>query len=322
MDPAFWKDKRVLITGHEGFLGSNLTRTLIAAGARVTGLDVKTHRKQTIFTADDYGRMTSVRGTVENFKLVSRLLEEQDIEYVFHLGARALVGDCLKDPVKGFSVNIKGTWQVLEAVRRRSRIKAVVVASTDKAYGVHEDLPYVEDAPLKADAPYDVSKSCADMLAYTYYKTYNVPVSVTRCGNIYGPGDFNFSRIIPDAVRCVVHNKTLKIRSDGTFVRDYVYVDDIVAAYLTLAEQMGRREVCGQAFNFSDGKPLSVLDLIKHIYAVMGVEGRYKVCNTARCEIPAQYLDASKAKKLLGWTAANTIEQGLRKAIAWYREVV
>lgn len=207
MIKKFWKGKRILITGHEGFLGSNLTVALAGAGAIVTGLDIKTKRKDTLFTREDYRKFKTIKGSVTNFRLIKNILTKNRIEYVFHLAAEAIVGKCNKNPMLGYSTNIEGTWKLLEACKEYGKVKAIVAASSDKAYGSHKVLPYKEDAPLVGDHPYDVSKSCADLICYTYYHTCGLPVAVTRCGNIYGPGDFNYSRIAPDAIRCAVSGK-------------------------------------------------------------------------------------------------------------------
>ncbi len=263
MKNNFWKNKKVLITGYEGFLGSQLTSTLLNYGAKIWGLDIITHRKHTVLSGEELKKINIIRGSVTNFSLVSKIIRENKIEYIFHLAAEALVDECLKNPVRGFSSNIKGTWNVLEAARNNNTIKAIVIASSDKAYGSHKELPYKEGAPLRGNHPYDVSKSCADLIAYTYYHTYNLPVCVTRCGNIFGPGDFNFSRIIPDAIRSAIKGRTLIIRSDGKFTRDYIHVDDIVNGYILLAQKMQKLKLFGEAFNFSDEKPISVLKLVK-----------------------------------------------------------
>lgn len=316
----FWKGKRVLVTGHEGFLGSNLTRQLLERGAKIVGLDIKVDRKDTIFTKDEYERCITVKGSVADFSLVKKIIAKYKIETIFHVAAEAIVGRSLKDPLNTFQANIAGTWNILEASRQLGIVESIVVASSDKAYGSHKILPYKEDAPLIGNHPYDVSKSCADLIAYTYYHTYNIPVAVTRCGNIYGPGDFNYSRIIPDAMRCMHYGRTLLIRSDGKFTRDYVYVEDIVNGYLLLAEKLKKLKLAGEAFNISDENPISVLNLLGQLSRLSGKKFNYKILDQARYEIKDQYLASGKARKILGWKPKYTLEQGLERTVAWYNE--
>lgn len=319
MPTKFWQNKKVLITGHEGFLGSNLTKHLLNCGAKVTGLDIRTLRKFTILEKSHLKKIKVIKGSVESYKLIKNILQKDHIEIIFHLAAQAIVNNSLKHPTRTFSTNIKGTWNILEASRSNERIKAIVIASSDKAYGIHSKLPYKEDAPLAGSYPYDSSKSCADLLAHTYSNTYNLPVCITRCGNIFGPGDFNFSRIIPDTVKTALQNKTLDIRSNGKFTRDYIYVDDVVDGYLCLAQKMRKLNLMGEAFNFSNEQPISVLDLISTIYKLSKKEPNYKILNIAKCEIEHQYLSATKAKKLLGWKAKHSLNKGLKQTIAWYK---
>ncbi|MDD5129550.1 MAG: GDP-mannose 4,6-dehydratase [Candidatus Omnitrophica bacterium] len=320
MNNKFWKNKVVLVTGFEGFLGSNLTKSIISSGAKVIGLDIKTFRKQTIFCAQDYEKIIVYKGSVDNRSLIRDIFRKHPIDIIFHLAAEAIVSRSYQNPLKAFESNITGTWEILEAVRKYGKVQAVVVASSDKAYGSHKKLPYREDAPLIANHPYDVSKSCADLIANTYLHTYDLPVAITRCGNIYGPGDFNFSRLIPDAMRNLALNKQLKIRSDGKFVRDYVYVEDIVAGYLQIAELLARRKIPGDAFNLSDEQPLTVIGLLKEInLALPGAKKlKYKIMNTARYEIKKQYLSSTKARRILGWKPNYTLKEGLRKTGQWY----
>jgi CDP-glucose 4,6-dehydratase len=321
MSKSFWKNKKVLITGYGGFLGSHLTRALLNNHAKICGLDIKTCRLDTILSRGELDRITVIKGSVENLSLLTSIIQKQNIEFIFHIAAEALVGRCFKNPLKAFSTNIKGTWNILEAARHSQSIKAVVVASSDKAYGDQVRLPYRETFPLLGRHPYDVSKSCADLLAYTYFHTYGVPVCVTRCGNIFGPGDFNFSRIIPETVRSIINGKTLIIRSDGKFTRDYIYIDDIISAYLLLAQKMARLGFFGQAFNFSNELPISVIELVKIIYKLVGEKENYKILNQAHFEIKHQYLSSSKARKVIGWRPKFSLEKGLRKTIYWYSKL-
>ncbi|HOW43020.1 MAG TPA: GDP-mannose 4,6-dehydratase [Candidatus Omnitrophota bacterium] len=322
MKKSFWKGKRVLVTGYEGFLGSWLSRLLLEAGARVVGLDIRTHRAKTILTAQEFARITVVKGSVENYRLLERLIRTHRIETIFHLAAMALVGDCLKKPVKAFATNIKGTWNILEAARQSETVRSVVVASSDKAYGTHKRLPYKETFALQGDHPYDVSKSCTDLLAATYRHTYKLPVCVTRCGNLYGPGDFNFSRLVPDACRCALKGKPLLIRSDGTFVRDYVFVKDIALAYMLLAKKMSSGRIAGEAFNFSDEKPLSVLKMVQALYAAAGKKPQVRILNQAKFEIRDQYLDSAKARRMLGWKPRYPLKEALAETLEWYKHEV
>ncbi|HPT39956.1 MAG TPA: GDP-mannose 4,6-dehydratase [Candidatus Omnitrophota bacterium] len=321
-DKKFWEQKRVLVTGFEGFLGSNLTKALLQEKAKVIGLDIKTFRKETILDIRDYKRIAVYKGNVANRNLIRSILRRHSIDVVFHLAAEAIVSRSYKNPLKAFESNIAGTWELLEAVRQHPKIEAVVVASSDKAYGSHQKLPYRENAPLIANHPYDVSKSCADLIAHTYATTYNLPVAVTRCGNIYGPGDFNFSRLVPDALRCLFLNKRLKIRSDGKFVRDYVYVDDIVSGYLKIAQQLQKLHLCGEVFNLSDENPLSVLTLLKEMEKLNFTDDKldYQIMNTAKYEIKKQYLCSSKARSVLSWKPAFNLSGGLKETAKWYKE--
>jgi len=315
----YWQQKKVLITGFAGFLGSHLTKALIAGQARVYGLDIRPERKQTVLSAGELAKTKVIKGNVENFSLLAGLIKKEKIEFIFHLAARALVQQCLKNPRQAFSTNIRGTWNVLEAAREQRSIKAVVIASSDKAYGIQKSLPYSEKMSLAGSHPYDASKSCADLLATTYYRTFKLPVCVTRCGNIFGPGDFNFSRLIPDAIRSALDNKTLIIRSNGKFIRDYLYVTDVIRGYLMLAQKMQQDKIFGQAFNFSNQKPISVLEMVKNIYQLCAKPAKYQILDQAEYEIKKQYLSAAKAKKVLNWKPINALEEDLSKTIAWYK---
>lgn len=318
----FWEGRNVLVTGYEGFLGSNMTKQLINYKAKVVGLDILTKRKWNILNKKNLDKIEIIRGSVVNHKLLNQIFGKYNIEFVFHLAAEAIVGKCLKYPRKAFSSNIQGTWNILEVCRNNSTIRGIVVTSSDKAYGIKNRLPYKENDSLAGSHPYDVSKSCGDLLAHTYFSTYNLPVCVTRCGNIYGPGDFNFSRIVPDTIRSILKNKQLVIRSDGNFTRDYIYVDDVVMGYLLLAEKMEKSNLFGEAFNFSNETPVSVLNLVKSIYKIAGKSPNYRVLNQAEYEIPHQYLSAKKAKKILNWRPGYKLEEGLKRTIQWYKKVL
>jgi CDP-glucose 4,6-dehydratase len=252
---------------------------------------------------------------------VSRAVKNSNCEVIFHLGAQTIVGTALNDPMWTFESNIAGTWNLLEAVRQSgNQVKSVVVASSDKAYGTSDVLPYLEGFSLHGEGPYDVSKSCTDLIAQSYGKTYKLPVTVARCGNIYGGGDLNWSRIIPGTIRSLIQGAQPEIRSDGSFIRDYVYVMDIIDAYIHLAVETEKRKINGEAFNFSRDEPLSVMDLYKQICQAFNksyVEP--KILNSAKNEIKDQHLDSSKAKKVLGWKSNFTLTDGLTETINWYK---
>jgi CDP-glucose 4,6-dehydratase len=262
-----------------------------------------------------------VRGQIEDYFLLERVLNEYEIDTVFHLAAQTIVDIANLNPLSTFEANIKGTWNLLEACRRnQQRVKRVVVASSDKAYGTQEKLPYTEDSPLQGAHPYDVSKTCADLIAHTFFNTYQLPVGITRCGNFYGGGDLNFNRIVPGTIRSVLHDQPLIIRSDGTPKRDYIYVKDAVHAYVTLAENIECLNLSGEAFNFSGGNLLSVLDITNKILELMGKKDYpVKILNQSKGEIKDQYLSIEKAKKILNWSPIYSLEDGLRETIEWYR---
>lgn len=319
MDKKFWNNRKVLITGFEGFLGSRLSKALLKTKAKVIGLDIKTHRRETVLRGDDYKKMALYKGSVTDYNLLRKILRKHSVNVIFHLAAEAIVGRGQRNPRRTFKANIAGTWTVLEAARQHGKIEAVIIASSDKAYGSHEKLPYREDMPLIAKHPYDVSKSCADLIAHAYAHTYGLPVAITRCGNVYGPGDFHFSRIIPDAIRCALTGKTLLIRSDGTYLRDYVYVDDIINGYISLAERLPRSKISGEAFNFSDESPLTVLNVVERIARATGGVLRYKILDNAKYEIKNQYLKSRKSRDVLEWRPRYTFTRGISETINWFK---
>ncbi len=316
---SFWRGRHVFVTGGTGFLGGCLMEELAAQGASVVGLvrdDVARSQFRARHLSD---RVDIVRGSVEHYETIERALNEYEIDTVFHLAAQAIVGVANRNPMSTFETNIKGTWVLLEACRRSPLLSRVVVASSDKAYGRHDQLPYLEDFPLRGEHPYDVSKSCADLIALSYFHTYSTPACVTRCGNLFGPGDMNFSRIVPGTIRSVLQGTRPIIRSDGSPVRDYVYVRDAVAAYLRLAERMEDKSIHGQAFNFGTGEPVPVLDLTRRILRLAGrTDLEPVVQNNKGSEIQAQYLSSGRANEILGWWPAATLDQRLSETIAWY----
>ncbi|HEC35733.1 MAG TPA: NAD-dependent epimerase/dehydratase family protein [Anaerolineae bacterium] len=320
LSDSFWLDRPVLVTGCTGFLGSWLTIALVEAGASVVGL-VRDEVPFSHLRRSGYQeRITVVRGDVTDYALIERTLNEYETDSIFHLAAQTIVPIANRAPLSTFETNVKGTWTVLEAARRSPKVTRVAVASSDKAYGAHRILPYTEDAPLLGRHPYDVSKACADLIARAYAATYDLPVAITRCANLYGGGDLNWSRIVPGTVRSVIRGERPIVRSDGTPLRDYLYVKDGVHAYLTLAERLDDAEVRGEAFNFGMDAPKSVLEMIQAIIAVSDrPELEPMVLADAPNEIQAQYLDSSKARRVLGWEPRYSLEEGLRETVEWYR---
>ena len=317
---TFWRKRNVFVTGATGLLGSALVDELIGRGANVVCL-MRDWVPESRFVGERMiDRAIVVRGELEDFQVLLRAINEHEIDSVFHLGAQTIVGTAHRSAMSTFESNVRGTWNLLEAcVACPKKIERVIVASSDKAYGVHEKLPYTEDAPLVGRFPYDVSKSCADLISFSYFHTHRVPIAVTRCGNLFGPGDLNFNRLIPGTIRSALLDEPPIIRSDGTFVRDYFFVRDAVDAYLTLAERVP--EMAGQAFNFGAETPLSVVEVVSAILKVMNKKHLVpKILNEASHEIPAQYLDCTKARQRLSWKPPRTLEQGLGETIEWYRK--
>lgn len=320
--PEFWVDRHVLVTGCTGFLGAWLTEALVRARANVTGL-IRDHVPRSRLIHDRViDHINVVWGEVEDYALLERALNEHEIETVFHLAAQTIVGIANRGSLSTFETNIKGTWTLLEACSRIRTVQEVVVASSDKAYGDQQTLPYTEETFLEGAHPYDVSKSCADLIARAYFQTYQLPVCITRFGNFYGGGDLNFNRIVPQTIRSVIRNEPPVIRSDGTYVRDYIYIEDAVHAYLLLAEKMAQdSSLYGEAFNFSCEAPITVLELVEKILLLMDCpQLKPRVLNEAPHEIRRQYLSAQKARERLGWKPLFTLEEGLQRAIKWYQE--
>jgi CDP-glucose 4,6-dehydratase len=241
---------------------------------------------------------------------------------VFHLAAQTIVGTANRSPLSTWEANVRGTWCLLEACRTLGSVSRVVVASSDKAYGSHEELPYREDFPLQPKHPYDVSKACADLIARSYASTYGMRVAVTRLANVYGPGDLNWSRIVPDTARALAHGERPVIRSDGTPERDYLYVEDAVDAYLAVADSLDKPAMSGRAWNVGWGRPVRVLDLVRTLTSVSGVpvEPDIRGEGVPPGEIERQYLDSTAIREELGWEPAWELEDGLRAAWQWYRE--
>ena len=317
----FWQDRTTFVTGGTGLLGGWLVRRLLDAGADVVCLVRDWVPQSELVRANLIDKVKVARGDVRDQATLERVLGEYEIDTVIHLAAQTIVGIANRNPVSTFETNIAGTWSLLEACRRSPAVKQIVVASSDKAYGEHEQLPYSEDAPLVGNHPYDVSKSCADLIARAYAATYDLPVAVTRCGNFYGGGDLNWNRIVPGTIRSVLRGQHPVIRSDGKFVRDYFYAEDGAAANMLLAQLMAAdASLRGQAFNFSNEIQVTVLDLVKRILKSMGSDLEPAVRNEAVNEIRHQYLSAEKARRLLGWSPLFTLDEGLRLTIEWYKE--
>ena len=320
---SFWRGRRVLVTGCSGLLGSWLTARLVEVGARVVGLVRDWVPESLLVRSGTIDRIATVRGSITDGETIDRIFPEYEIQTCFHLAAMTVVSVANQVPVPALETNVRGTWLLLEAARQWGRVEQLVVASSDKAYGTSAALPYTETSPLAACHPYDASKACADILARTYAHSYGIPIAVTRCANIYGGGDLNWSRIIPGTIRSVLSNQRPVIRSDGTMRRDYVYVRDVVAAYLTLAEAMRDGAQPGAVFNLGGGAPRTVLEVVRTIIRLSEhPQLEPVVLGAVSNEIQDQYLSAARAQAMLGWTPRFTLEDGLREALAWYRDVL
>jgi CDP-glucose 4,6-dehydratase len=317
----FWRDRRVFVTGGTGLVGSWLVERLADLQADVVAL-VRDEVPGSRFIQKRLDeRVTIVRGDLRDQPLLERILGEYEIDTVIHLAAQTIVGIANRNPISTFESNIAGTWSLLEATRRSPALGAVVMASSDKAYGEALSLPYTEATPLAGTHPYDVSKSCADLIAQCYAKTWKVPVAITRCGNFFGGGDLNWNRIVPGTIRSILRDEAPVIRSDGSFIRDYVYVEDAVDCYLLLAERLrADNSLAGEAFNFSTDDPRNVLEIVDMIRSQMGSKQKPTILNEATNEIREQHLDSSKARAVLGWRPRYGIVDGLGRTIAWYRE--
>jgi len=319
-----WKGKRVLITGASGFVGSWLTKALIEKGADISIISLWEHEPEKSVLRFE-GVLDKLKPPlvcdIRDYDAVKKVIDNSGAEILFHLAAQAIVPKANESPIPTFQTNITGTWNILEACRNAEGLEAVVVASTDKVYGEPIELPITEEHPLLAKYPYDASKACADILSRMYFHIYGLPVAVTRCCNIFGGGDLNFSRIVPETVRAVILNRSPVLRSDGSPVRDFIHVDDAVAAYMALAENLDKKGVKGQAFNFGSNAPISVLDLVKRTIKISGssmqpdIQGK----GTPKGEISRQYLASEKAKRMLGWNARVSLDEGIKKTIDWYR---
>ncbi len=321
MNETFWRDRPTLVTGATGLVGGWLVKRLLAAKADVVCLVRDWIPQSELVQSGNLEHVKVIRGDICDEKLLERTLGEFEINTVIHLAAQTIVTIANRNPSSTFETNIGGTWRLLEACRRSPAVKQIVVASSDKAYGDQPVLPYDETTPLQGQHPYDVSKSCADLIAHTFAVTYGLPVTITRCGNFYGGGDLNWNRIIPGTIRSVIRGQAPVIRSDGKYVRDYFYVEDGAAAYMTLAEKLaGQPELKGEAFNFSNELQITVLELVQKILELMDSKLKPEIRNEVSNEIRNQYLNAEKARRLLNWHPLFNIDEGLMATIKWYKE--
>lgn len=315
----FWRDRRVFITGGSGLVGGWLIEALLNQGADVVVLLRDWVPGSRLFSRELLNRATMVRGDLSDSRILERILAEYEIQCIMHLAAQTIVPIANKNPLSTFESNIAGTWNLLEAARHVRSVSAVVVASSDKAYGNSPELPYRETMPLRAVYPYDASKACADIISLSYAMTFHLPVAITRCGNFFGGGDLNWNRLIPGTIRSVLRGQEPIIRTDGTLIRDYIYVEDAVSAYMTLAQSLTNNpELKGEAFNFSNETQKNVLELTNIILQTLNSKLNPIIKNENHGEIQEQYLDSSKAKELLGWAPQFGLLDGLKKTIHWY----
>jgi len=324
ISPEVWSDRRVLVTGATGMVGSWLTRWLVESGAYVVAFISDWDPQSELLRSGVINNVNVVNGRLENYDAVERSINGHEIDSVFHLGAQTIVGTAYRSPRQTFESNIQGTWNVLESCRLLGNlVERIVVASSDKAYGAQKILPYTEETSLAGRAPYEVSKSCTDLISTSYAETYGLPVLIARCGNIYGGGDLNWSRIVPGTFRWLIRDEPPILRSDGTFLRDYLHVDDVVDAYLHLAEHASNPDIRGQGFNFSDETPLTVMEIYKACCVAAGKSNvEPLVQNSTIGEIQDQYLDSSRARDLLGWKVSVGLESGLERTFSWYQNLL
>ena len=321
---TYWSTKRVLITGATGMVGSWLTQWIANTGAYTVAFIADTDPQSELIRSGTINKVNVVNGRLEKYEDIERAINNHEIDSIFHLGAQPIVGAADRAPRHTFESNIQGTWNLLDACRTLSPlVKRIVVASSDKAYGTQTVLPYTEDMSMNGDHPYEVSKSCTDLISTTYARTYGLPATIARCGNIYGGGDLNWNRIVPGTFRSLLRGEQPILRSDGTFIRDYLHVDDIVSAYVALGEHTDKPEFSGEAFNFSDESPLTVMQVYNAICEAAGLPNtKPNILNAAASEIKDQYLDSTKAHNVLGWYAQTSLQDGLSKSFEWYKSLL
>ncbi len=322
MNSKFWQHKNIFVTGGTGLLGSWLIKYLTKTNATITTLIRDDVPASNLFINKSFLKINAVRGHIEDYLLIERVLTEYEIDTVFHLASQTIAPVANTNPLSTFETNIKGAWTILEACRRSPKIKRIIVASSDKAYGETDMLPYTEDMPLKGSHPYDVSKSCADLIAQAYFTSYKLPVCITRCGNLFGGGDLNFNRLIPSVIRSALFKQIPLIRSNGKHVRDFFYVEDAVIGIIELAQTIDKKPIAGEAFNFSNEDPLTVSEIATRILTRMNVPLSLKILNKSKNEIQKQYLSAKKARNVLGWKPTFTLNEGIDKTIDWYKKIL
>lgn len=320
---TFWRYRSTFVTGATGLLGSALVRRLVEQGADVVCLIRDWVPGSALVKNNLLDRVKVVRGDINDASLLERILAEYEVKTVFHLAAQTIVSVANASPISTFETNIGGTWKLLEACRKYPKVNQIIFASSDKAYGTQPNLPYNESQPLQGKHPYDVSKSCADLIAQSYANSFGTPVAITRCGNFFGAGDLNWNRIIPGTIRSVLSGERPVIRSDGQFLRDYLYIEDGALAYIRLAEKLAEHpELAGHGFNFSNENPITVVEIVNHILQLMGSDLQPIIQNQAVNEIREQYLSSTKAREMLGWTPQYSLQDALKETIDWYREYI
>ena len=320
MNKKFWENKNVLVTGAGGFKGSHLVEKLIKTDANIISL-VRDFDPKSYFEMQKLGdKSVVVVGDLKDYRKIVDILSKYEITTIFHLGAQPIVTTALLNPIETLETNIMGTANILDAAKNYSKIEEIVMVSSDKAYGPTENIPYKETERLQGKAPYDVSKSCADLIAQMYSKIFNLPVTIARCANVFGPGDLNWNRIVPGIMESIIKNKTLQLRSDGKMIREYIYVKDSIDAYINLAENINKTR--GEAFNVTGKNVMSVLEIIKKTSDILDRKIDYEILNNARSEIPKQYLDGNKIKNSLGWEAKTNFEEAIKETFEWYNQTL